>query len=449
MASSVERVVKILDHQDAPIILPRPKSVAVHMGRTFVLIIETSKRTLAIFANSMQQLGQFLETLPEKFVITGRRLFVQRSRPVVLQPLLPAAPKWNFRVQEPRRCKSRETKPLLSLTDRQVKQLKAHTLTKPPKAIPNGANCCFMAAVLIAFSVSPKLRSRIESSQLNNRPVVEGLRHVYSIIDSKKSSKKRDLTACEIEKFRKTCINAGFIHSSNTSQEDASAFSQFLLRELGCEDVALEEVNEHHFPIPVDLTKSLEENHLVLQVGDSEESDIQHLIHKRRSSVELVRDTALQYLIDEDDLSEEHLETLEKMKAVETIPVEQTVRFSTTSLPPVLPIFLERGNYDSATKSYSINQKKFVPNASIEIPQASGDVAHYDLVTAVTRDQYGTALNQDSGHYASYIRYEHKGEPLFVRYDSGKITVHDKSALDKIAEEARFLLYEFRYITKA
>ncbi len=449
MVSSVEKLESRQSLQDASIILPRPKSVAVRMGRTFVLIVETSKKTLKIFAESMEQIRLFIEKIPSQLLTTSKSLFVVRTQKKPVNPLLPPAPKWEFRVQVPRRCKSREIKPLRSLTERQIKQVKAGNLSKLPSAIPNGSNGCFMAAILISLSVSPKFRSRIDSKELNNRPVVENLRRIYSIIDNKKASAKRDLTAREIDEFRRTCIEAGFTSRSNSSQEDASDFSQFLLRELGCEDIAIQQVNEHNFSIKVDLTRALQENQLVLQVGDSAESDLQNLVLRRKSSVELMKNNAMQYLVDEDDLSEENLETISNMQEVETIPVEQTLQFSTTNLPPILPIFLERGNYDPVAKKFTINRNKFIPNLHLDIPLADcKGVARYELVSAVTREQHGEMLNKDSGHYTSFIRSEHKGQPIFVKYDSTSRTVQGAQALDEIAENGRIYNYEFRQILK-
>ncbi len=450
MVVPVEKLESHQSLQDAPTILPRPKSVAVRMGRTFVLIVETSKKTFQIFAESMELVREFLEKLPNNLLMTSKSFFIIRSHKTPLNPLLPPAPKWEFRAQEPRRCKSNDIKPLLSLTDRHIKQIQTGNCTKIPKAIPNGSNGCFMAAILVALSVSPKFRSRIDSPELSSRPVVEGLRKIYSIIDNKKPTKKRDLTAQEINQFRKTCIEAGFIRRGHSSQEDTHEFSQFLLRELGCEDISIQQLNEHNFSIKVDLTRKLQENHLVLQVGDYEEADLQNLVLRRRSSVELMKNSAMQYLIDEDDLSEENLETISQMQEVETIPVQQTLQFSTTKLPPILPIFLERGNFDSLTGTYSINQHKFTPNLHLDIPLADSEgVARYELVSAVTREQHGSKLNKDSGHYTSFIRYENNGKSYFVKYDSTSRVLHDSKALEEIAENGRIYNYEFRKIIKA
>ena len=146
------------------------------------------------------------------------------------------------------------------------------------------------------------------------------------------------------------------------------------------------------------------------------------------------------------------------MKAVEHVPVEQTIQLYRSDLPRVLPIYLERAGYDLATNQNPINTRKIMPNSCIDFPLADleGYSARYEWLSAVTRqppitNHANEITDKESGHYVAWAHYDHKGHDAFVEYDSGTSKLHTDTASQvqkNVAQNSRLFIYEFRGLVK-
>lgn len=477
MIETIKRIDSTESHLDTSYVLPKPKSVVIRFGRAFVVVLETSKKTLEIFQNSMEQLNEFIERVKAAIFHTTKELFTFHETVYQGQqhPDFPLrqAPSWKFRLTESRTCKKLSTLspkigPLLRVAAKAFKELTgnapAHSpieTTKFGAGIPNGQNCCFMASVIQALRFSPSFRTRLKDPELKSMPVVQELRQIYSIIEGKRNVEKRQLTSSEINHFRSTCVESGFHIDSFSSQEDSSHFCQFLLSQVGFEQFKTKEHNDHSFGIPVnalDKGQPLTENQVVFQLAHSDVSELKDLIQKRKIIVEVERKHVQKDLQEKGLLTEEISAKLQSMNEIELVPVEQTIQFYRTNLPHVLPLLFERGSYDMATGQTSINMRKIVPNKHIDFPLADtpGYAARYEWLSAVTREQAASTestqvINKDSGHYGAWARYDHKGQAVFAQYDSGSSRLHTDTAaaaFDSITQNSRLLVYEYRGLVK-
>lgn len=478
MIETIKRTDSSESSLNASFMLPKPKSVVIRFGRAIVVVVETSKKTLQIFQNSMEQLREFIDQVREVILRTTKELFTLNNPAyagLMLQHDFPLrqAPSWKFRNTESRQCKKVSTldpkvDPLLKIAAKAFQQLtgnhSAHSPVETNKfgaGIPNGQNCCFMASVIQALRFSPSFRTRLKDQELKDMPVVQELRQIYTIIEGKRGTEKRSLTSSEINHFRNTCIESGFQIDSYSSQEDSSHFCQFLLSQVGFEQFQTKEHNDHSFGIPVnalDKGRPLTENQVVFQLANSDVSELKDLIQKRKIIVEVERKHVQKDLHEKGLLTEEISAKLQAMKEIELVPVEQTIQFYKTNLPHVLPLLFERGSYDMATGQTSINMRKIIPNKHIDFPLADmpGYAARYEWLSAVTREQATSTestqvINKDSGHYGAWARYDHKGQAIYAQYDSGSSRLHTKTApaaFDSIAQNSRLLVYEYRGLVK-
>lgn len=478
MVETIKRTDSIGSSLDASFVLPKPKSVVIRFGRAFVVVVETSKKTIQIFQNSMEQLREFIDQIRDAILRTTKELFTLNEAAYSNQAQysnfpLRQAPSWKFRMTESRSCKKISTLnpkvgALLRVATKAFKQLTGdHSLHSPIETtkfgagIPNGQNCCFMASVIQALRFSPSFRTRLKDVELKEMPVVQELRQIYTIIEGKRGVEKRNLTSTEINHFRNTCIESGFHIDSYSSQEDSSHFCQFLLSQVGFEQFQTKEHNDHSFGIPVnalDKGQPLTENQVVFQLANSDVSELKDLIQNRKIIVEVERKHVQKDLQEKGLLTDEISAKLQAMKEIELVPVEQTIQFYRTNLPHVLPLLFERGSYDIATGQTSINMRKIVPNKEIDFPLADmpGYAARYEWLSAVTREQATSTestqvINKDSGHYGAWARYDHKGQAIFAQYDSGSSRLHTDTApaaFNSIAQNSRLLVYEYRGLVK-
>ncbi len=482
MVETIKRTDSKLDSSSIPFMLPPPKSVVIRFGRAFVVVVETSKKTLQIFQNSIKHIREFIEELRVAILSASKEFLT--LEPAAYSPYydtfqreqfpLRQAPSWKMRILEQRACKQiplldPKAKTILRVAKKALTQITGNATANSPiettkfgAGIPNGQNCCFMASVLQALRVSPSFRTRLKAKELKNMPVVQELRKIYDTIEGTSKETKRTLTSSEINHFRTTCIESGFQIDSFMSQEDSSHFCQFLLGQVGFEEFKIKEHNDHSFEIPVnalDKGLPLTENQVVFQLANSEVSEIKDLIQKRKMVVEVERKHVEKDLQEKELLTEEILEKLRAMKDIELVPVEQTMQLYRTNLPHVLPLYLERANYDRTTHQTSLNMHKIIPNEQIDFPLADmpGYAARYEWLSAVTREQPTSSLssqviNKDSGHYGAWARYDNNGEAIFTQFDSSSARLHTDTApeaLDSITQNSRLLVYEYRGIVKA
>ncbi len=463
---------------DVPYALPRPQGVVIRFGRAIVVLVETSKKTLQLFQDSVEQIREFIEGIRFALVHTGKGFFASQNAifsdyyPNEIQQYpLRTAPRWQLHVQEPRACKQLKklNEPLLRITKKALQVLTGKNPGTSPiqtakfgAGIPNGQNCCFMASVLQALRFSPSFRTRIKANELRSMPVIQELLSIYKIIEGSKGTAKRNLSSDEIDHFRTTCVESGFHIDSYASQEDSSHFCQFLLSQVGFEEFQIKEQNEHSLGFYVnalDKGRPLSENQVVIQIAESESSEVKDLVHKRKIVVEIEKKHVVKDLEEKGLLTDEILAKLAVMKDVELISVKQSMQFYKTNLPPVFPLLLERGNYDMATGQNSINTRKIVPNNQIDITlaDAPGYSARYEWISAVTREQavsnkVSQVINKDSGHYAAWARCaDPQGKNLFAQYDSTATRLHTSTAglaSNNIDQNSRILIYEFRGIVK-
>lgn len=483
-------MVKIINRTDSkgdiypiPYSLHQPKSVVIRFGRAFIVVVETSKKTWQIFHNRMEQLREFTESVRDALIEIAKEIFgleasvVHSPKQTSQFPLRQAAP-WIFRVPEARTCKNIATigpklQPLLKVTAKVFKELNGPDATNPTQSpiettklgagIPNGQNCCFLASVLQALRVSPSFRNRLKAPELKNMPVVQELRQIYSIIEGKRGVEKRNLTPSEIDHFRKTCIESGMpvYGEGSRSMECTAEVSEFILCQVGFKDFKMKEYNKHSFEIPVNaLDKSLPltNNHVIFQLGDSQESEVQDLIKNRKVLVEVEKKHVEKDLLERGLLTDEIAAKLQTLKDVELVQVEQTMQLYRTNLPLILPVFIGREIYDAASGRVSINMCKNIPNKHVDLPLADrpGYAARYEWLSAVTLEQPKTTestkvINPNSGHYTAYTRYDYKGKDVYAKYDNGLSRLHTSTApqeADSIAQNSRLYFYEFRGIAK-
>lgn len=322
--------------------------------------------------------------------------------------------------------------------------------------IANGNNCCFMASVIQALRLSPSFRARIRSADLRQSPVAQELRKIYGIIEGR-GQPKRALTGDEINAFRQVCIEAGFQIDNAMTQEDTSHFCQFLLYQIGQKEFPICEYNEHNFDIEVNALKKppLSENLVVLQVANTHEevSEIKQLVSERTEIVEVEPRLIRKDYSEKNLLTPEIEEKLKGMKEVEQVLVKQSLQLFGQHIPHVLPIYLERGDYDRDKKQYFINNRKIAPTTLLEFPLADqpGFAARYEFISAVTREQalsddVKKSLNKESGHYAAWSKFQHNESSFFAEYNSSSSRLHTTTAdkaLDGIKQNSRLYLYEF------
>ena len=482
MVEIIKRTDSTENHLDVSYALPKPKSVVIRFGRAFVVVVETSKKTLEIFQTSVEQLREFIESVRLAIAESTKDFFIFElsSFNAYLHAdrehfPLKCAPAWKFHVPKQRSCKTitksdPKLGPLLRITDRLFKQLTGNNTVKAPTStdkfgagIPNGHNCCFMASVIQALRFSPSFRTRIKAPELKCMPVVQELLTIYSIIEGKKKGvEKRNLTATEIDHFRKTCIESGFDIDSSNSQEDATHFCQFLLSQIGFEQFQIKERNKHDFQIPVNIfnkDKPLIENHVVFHLANSEVSELKELVQKRKVLVEVERKHVEKDLLERDLLSDEMIAKVQALKEIELVPVEQTMQVYSTDCPRILPVMFERGDYNIITGQTTLNTRKIIPNKHIkfELADRPGEFATYEWTTAVTQEraistESSQVINKDSGHYAAWANYDNKGKAAYMQFDAGTAQLHTSTsdvAFENIKQNSRILFYEFRGFTKA
>ncbi|MBS0635383.1 MAG: hypothetical protein JSR37_07975, partial [Verrucomicrobia bacterium] len=344
--------------------LPRPKSFVVRFGRVFVVVAET-------IHNIDKIVREVLEGLKIAFAETSQVLFHARL-PHPEQHPLRIAPTWTFRNQALRANKkiavvNPHAKPILNITKKALSTLGC-AAPNVSAAIPNGQNCCFMASCIQALRVSPSFRTRLKAQELVDMPVVQHLRKIYSIIEGKN---KRDLTSSEINDFRKTCLESGYLFTSE--QEDGQELFAFLLSQVGFESFQIKEHNEHSFPIRVNALEKgmpLKDNMLVFQVGSSKATELKDLIVKREMVVDVERKNVENILSEAEELTEEEFNTLTTMQDVEPVQVKQTMQFYRSDLPHILPVYLARESYDILSHKTSINTQGITANKQIDIPLA-------------------------------------------------------------------------------
>jgi hypothetical protein len=313
-----------------------------------------------------------------------------------------------------------------------------------------------MASAIQALRVSPSFRERLKAQELRDMPVVQHLRQIYDIIEGKKTQEKRALTSDEIDAFRKTCIESGYLVEAYGSQEDTQEFFTFLLSQVGFESFQVKEHNEHSFAISVNaLEKGLpiRDNMLVFQVGSSKASQLKDLIVNREMIIEVERKNAENSLSDSEELTEDEVRTLTTMKDIEPVPVKQTMKFYRNDLPRVLPIYLARESYDILTHKTSINTQTIQANPKIDIPleDLPGYAARYEWLSAVSREQNITTepiqeINKESGHYLAYTRYNSAGKPAYLKQDATSVSLINSDA--EINKTSRILVYEYRGLVK-
>lgn len=407
---------------------------------------------------------------------------------------LPAAPSWktNFRAraskvkQLPSNTLNRPA--LHRISDRNFKAVMAEKKGAEPietvkfgAGIPNGSNCCFMASVVQALRVSPSFRQRLLSSDLRHRPVVQELRKIYDIIEGRPNHPKRALTDQEVIHFRQTCIESGCKLDSRGSQEDPSHFCQFLMSEVGLKVIPVREFKDHSFQIPVnsldndvesnidfDLLASnektviqtnkplpLTDNLVTLQIAGAKEviTELKQLVSERAQVVDVERKLVQKDLTEKKLLTPELEEKIKSLNDVELVDVKKTLQLFPKHIPNILPIYLERADYNPKTFECFINNRKIDPSPFLEFPLVDqpGVVARYEFISAVTRqapitDEVQKSINKESGHYAAWTKYQHKNKAIFAEYNSGKALLHTDTAdkaLEGIKQNSRLFLYEF------
>lgn len=458
MIESINRIGSVENKLDVPYMIPRPRSVVVRFGRAFVVIVETSKRTLQ---NIDKIVREVLEGLRIALVETSQVLFVSHTHHPDQFPLR-IAPAWKFRTQELRSNKkisvvNPNAKPILNITKKALTTL---GIASPQfsSGIPNGQFGCFMASAIQALRVSPSFRTRLKVAELRDMPVVQHLRKIYDIIEGKKGQEKRALSADEIDAFRKTCMESGYLVDAYGSQEDTQEFFTFLLSQVGFESFQVKEYNEHSFAISVNALEKgmpIRDNMLVFQVGSSKESQLKDLIVNREMIIEVERKIVESSLSDSEELTEDEVRTLTTMQEVEPVPVKQTMKFYRNDLPHILPIYLARESYDILTHKTSINTQTIQANPKIDIPleDVPGYAARYEWLSAVAREQKITEepiqeINKESGHYLAYTRYNTAGSPTYLKQDATSVALLNRDAEKDINRTSRILVYEYRGLVK-
>lgn len=463
MVKTIERIDSLSDTQHVPFMVARPKSVVIRFGRAFVVLVETSKKTLELFQASMEQLREFIETLRQAIIEKSHTLFMQEIAAKV-QPAENPIPKWTQRTQEMRNCKkitllNPKTGPLLKISKKAHEALRSQSpceTTQFGAGIANGQNCCFIASVLQALRVIPSFRSRLKSADLRNSPVVQELNSIYSVIEGTRKKEKRSLTGAEIDHFRATCKDAGFTAESQVCQDDSSHFCQFLLTQVGFQDIQIKEHNDHNFDLPVnalDKGRPIEENQVVFQLADTPQCDVASLIQKRKILVEVEKKLVRKDLEEKGLLTAEIEQKLAQKQDIELVQVEQTMKLYRGKLPPLLPVYLERGYWDVATQSPQINSHKIEPNRYVDFPleDMPGYAVRYEWLSAVTREP-SAHFSKESGHYEAWAaRYKPDGTPVYNEYNASSSRLHTdtgQSAFENITKNSRLLFYGYRGIVK-
>jgi hypothetical protein len=289
---------------------------------------------------------------------------------------------------------------------------------------------------------------------MKNNPVAKELHALFQIIEGKGGQKKRTVNAQEIQRFRRTLIEAGFVVSAERGQaggddsyeEDPSYACQFILDKIGLKHFRYLEQDDHNFQVPANsLNKPpLTENHLAFSIATTSPNDkvteLQQLVSKRSVQIELNPQLIRKDLLEKGQLKPEFEEILKNMKPIELIPASQSINLFLNEIPPVLSVNIDRRFIDQG--QYGIDELQIKPNQYLHIPIADqpGYSACFEFISAVSYDKARS-------HYVAWQAHHHDGQTIYAEFDTLKnVQVHrdPKIAQDEIDRHSRLAFYEFK-----
>lgn len=304
--------------------------------------------------------------------------------------------------------------------------------------IRNGGGACYMSSVIQALLAIPSLSNLVAPEAGNGQNVSTAFDSICDILTGKNHPAPRTVTREEINQFRTVMIDNGFKLAAEPSrrnapvrksaQQDAAQFLEFLLEHRGFHNFhyRVEVLHEAQFPVPALDRKKVATNYIPLSIAHIDpNTDVQKLMTHKHINEELDPKAILsKFSPVSATLSPDCRAKVQGVAEVLAarkektgiIPTLQTICLDVETLPPFLPIALNR--FANGVKLTSpIKPSPSIRAALIDEPNK---VAVYDLQSMVVHS--GNSIN--GGHFYTYVPKQIDGKEAWIEFNDETVSLH-------------------------
>jgi hypothetical protein len=299
------------------------------------------------------------------------------------------------------------------------------------RGLPNRFdNSCYVNASIQALRFVECFRNKMNECPKNS--FLYPVKQAIDFIEGREVRLSFDSRA-----FRKTAIGNGWRADSESSQEDAAAFCQFLLPHLGFKPFDYETKIDHTFFLPLNSLKTQKANDMLhIAVGfNSKQEELS--IHKLLTSNEIVEVLDKQSAKNADGviLTESELQKLDEKEDFSPILTKQKIVLTSKHAPDLLTVEIKRFTKEGKQET------PIEPSYLISLVQEGEEAKEiwYEL-RAIVVHQGTTAM---SGHYYTYaVNMTKDGSLSWVQFNDRSVISDAPKALEDIQKRSHLCFYE-------